>query len=83
MAVPGAGALVAVAKRRGLERAKVALARKLAGVLQRLWANAADSRWGKEVVAEHGTEANGLGAGPSGPAPPRPHRRDAGAGVAC
>jgi transposase len=40
-----------VAKRRGMKRAKVALARKLAGVLQRMWANASDFRWGKEVIA--------------------------------
>jgi transposase len=40
-----------VAKRRGMKRAKVALARKLAGVLQRMWANAADFRGGKEVIA--------------------------------
>ena len=39
-----------VARRRGMKRAKVALARKLAGVLQRMWANAADFRWGKEEV---------------------------------
>src|ERR671928_208444 len=37
-----------VAKRRGAKRAKVALARKLAGVLHRMWANATDFRWGKE-----------------------------------
>jgi transposase len=40
-----------VAKRRGMKRAKVALARKLAGVLHRMWANATDFRWSKEVVA--------------------------------
>jgi transposase len=40
-----------VAKRRGMKRAKVALARKLAGVLHRMWANAADFGWGKEVIA--------------------------------
>jgi transposase len=40
-----------VAKRRGMKRAKVALARKLAGVLHRMWANAADFRWGKEGIA--------------------------------
>jgi hypothetical protein len=39
-----------VAQRRGMKRAKVVLARKLAGVLQRMWANAADFRWGKEEV---------------------------------
>ena len=37
-----------VAKRRGMKRAKVALARKLAGVLQRRWANGADFRRGEE-----------------------------------
>jgi transposase len=40
-----------VARRRGMKRAKVALARKLAGVLQRMWANAADFRWGEEAAA--------------------------------
>jgi transposase len=40
-----------VAKRRGAKRAKVALARKLAGVLHRLWANATDFRWGEEATA--------------------------------
>jgi transposase len=40
-----------VAKRRGAKRAKVALARKLAGVLHRMWANAADFRWGEEAIA--------------------------------
>ena len=40
-----------VARRRGMKRAKVALARKLAGVLHRMWANGTDFRWGKEVVA--------------------------------
>ena len=40
-----------VARRRGMKRAKVALARKLAGVLHRMWANATDFHWGKEAVA--------------------------------
>src|SRR5215208_3912468 len=40
-----------VARRRGMKRAKVALARKLAGVLHRMWANATDFRWSKEVAA--------------------------------
>ena len=40
-----------VTRRRGMKRAKVALARKLAGVLHRMWANATDFRWGKEVIA--------------------------------
>jgi transposase len=41
---------LAVARRRGMKRAKVALARKLAGILHRMWANGSDFRWGKEVV---------------------------------
>jgi transposase len=40
-----------VARRRGTKRAKVALARKLAGVLHRMWANATDFRRGEEVIA--------------------------------
>jgi transposase len=40
-----------VAKRRGLKRAKVALARKLAGVLHRMWADGTDFRWGNEMEA--------------------------------
>src|SRR5436305_12479289 len=37
-----------VAKRRGMARARVAVARKLAVVLHRVWADGAESRWGKE-----------------------------------
>ncbi len=40
-----------VAKRRGMKRAKVALARKLATVLQRMWLDASEFRWGKAAVA--------------------------------
>jgi transposase len=40
-----------VARRRGLKRAKVALARKLAGVLHRMWADGTDFRWGEQVQA--------------------------------
>src|ERR687883_1494518 len=39
-----------VARRRGMKRAKVALARKLAGVLQRMWANGTDFRRGEEAI---------------------------------
>lgn len=39
-----------VAKRRGMKRAKVALARKLATVLHRMWMDASAFRWSKEVV---------------------------------
>jgi transposase len=37
-----------VAKRRGMKRAKVALARKLAVVLHRMWGDATTFRWGRE-----------------------------------
>lgn len=40
-----------VAKRRGMKRAIVALARKLATVLHRMWVNEIDFRFGKEVAA--------------------------------
>lgn len=42
---------VNVAKRRGMKRAKVALARKLATVLHRLWVDETEFRWGKEASA--------------------------------
>src|SRR3954467_12779647 len=37
-----------VAKRRGVARARVAVARKLACVLHRMWADGTEFRWGKE-----------------------------------
>ena len=40
-----------VAKRRGPRRAKVALARKLATVLHRLWVDGSEFRFGKEMAA--------------------------------
>jgi transposase len=40
-----------VAKRRGMARARVAVARKLAVVLHRVWADGAEFRWGKEDAA--------------------------------
>ena len=40
-----------VAQRRGMRRAKVALARKLATVLHRLWADGSEFRFGKEAAA--------------------------------
>ena len=42
---------MAVARRRGQKRAKVALARKLATVLHRMWVSGTDFRFGKEGVA--------------------------------
>src|SRR3954467_10071 len=40
-----------VAKRRGMRRAKVALARKLSTVLHRLWADGSEFRFGQEAAA--------------------------------
>src|SRR3954447_14758195 len=40
-----------VARRRGVRRAKVALARKLATVLHRLWVDGSEFRFGKEAAA--------------------------------
>ena len=40
-----------VARRRGMKRAKVALARKLAVVLHRMWSDGTDFRWSKEAAA--------------------------------
>ena len=39
-----------VAKRRGMKRAKVALARKLAMILHRMWVDASEFRWSKDAV---------------------------------
>ena len=40
-----------VAKRRGMKRAKVALARKLAVILHRMWVDGSTFRWSREAVA--------------------------------
>ena len=40
-----------VAQRRGMKRATVALARKLAVVLQRMWLDGSEFRFGKEEAA--------------------------------
>lgn len=40
-----------VAKRRGMKRAKVALARKLGVILHRMWVDGTTFRWGREAVA--------------------------------
>ncbi len=39
-----------VAKRRGMARARVAVARKLAVILHRMWADGSEFRWGKEAT---------------------------------
>jgi transposase len=40
-----------IARRAGMRRAKVAVARKLAVVLHRMWCDGTEFRWGKEAVA--------------------------------
>lgn len=42
---------VAVAKRRGIKRAVVAVSRKLAVLMHRIWADGTEFRWTKEVAA--------------------------------
>jgi transposase len=42
---------VRVAKRRGLARARVAVARKLAVILHRMWVDGSEFRWGKQAAA--------------------------------
>jgi transposase len=42
---------MAVAKRRGLKRAKVAVARKLATILHHMWIDGTEFRFGKEIGA--------------------------------
>ena len=42
---------MAVAGRRGMKRAKVALARKLASVLHRMWLDGTSFHFGKEIAA--------------------------------
>jgi hypothetical protein len=40
-----------VAKRRGMAHARVAVARKLAVILHRMWADGSEFRWGKQATA--------------------------------
>ena len=40
-----------VAKRRGMARARIAVARKLATILHRMWADGTEFRWGKDGAA--------------------------------
>jgi hypothetical protein len=42
---------MAIARRRGTKRAIVAVARKLAVILHRMWLDGTEFRWGKEVSA--------------------------------
>jgi transposase len=46
-----------IAKRRGLARARVAVARKLAVILHRMWSDATEFRFGKEPAAKAGLAA--------------------------
>lgn len=41
-----------VARRRGMARARVAVARKLAVILHRMWADGSEFRWGKQAAAQ-------------------------------
>lgn len=41
-----------LAKRSGLRKAKVAVARKLAVILHRMWRDGADFRWSSQEVAQ-------------------------------
>ena len=45
---------MAIAKRRGMARARVAVARKLATILHRMWIDGAEFRFGKESAAAAG-----------------------------
>jgi transposase len=40
-----------IAKRRGVARARFAVARKLAVILHRIWADGSEFRWGKQAPA--------------------------------
>ena len=42
---------IAVARRRGKQKAIVAVGRRLAVILHRMWVDGTDFRWGKETVA--------------------------------
>jgi transposase len=42
---------MSIAKRRGMARARVAVARKLAVILHRMWADGSEFRWGKHATA--------------------------------
>ena len=43
---------VEVAKRRGLKRARIAVARRLAVIMHRIWVDGTTFRWTKAVAAE-------------------------------
>ena len=40
-----------IAKRRGMARARVAVARKLAVILHRMWVDGSEFRWGMQAAA--------------------------------
>ena len=66
-----------VAKRRGMARARIAVARKLAVILHRMWADGTEFRWGKE---ERGAGRLREIEFPPGRAEPRRSRGDDGRG---
>jgi hypothetical protein len=75
---------VRIAGRHGMAKAKVALARKLAVVLHRMWMDGTEFRWGREPAAAaalHGREEKSE-PGPR-PAPPRSRHGDDGSGEAA
>jgi hypothetical protein len=41
-----------IAKRSGLRKAKVAVARKLAVILHRMWVDGTEFKWSKEVATQ-------------------------------
>jgi transposase len=44
---------LAIAKRRGKKRAKVAVARKIAVILHRMWIDGTSFRWSNQKAAAH------------------------------
>jgi hypothetical protein len=46
-----------IARHRGLSRARVAVARKLAVILHRIWVDGGDFRWGKAPIVEQAVAA--------------------------
>jgi transposase len=46
---------MSVAKRRGMARARVAVARKLAVILHRMWADGSEFRWGRQATVSGAT----------------------------
>jgi transposase len=69
-----------VAKRRGMKKAKVALTRKLAEVLHRMWIDATEFCWTKEAAAAKRRNRRSRSGTISAPLLARSRRRDEGSG---